>query len=105
MVHDNLVSSHIEERVDAARNLGQLHCGDAMVLFALKERLEKDEELRVKYEAAKSLILLGTALWENSYFNADVLLKISCKFEYLGQQQVVGVNNISFSNLSASQIV
>ena len=58
-MHTNLVSSHTQERVDAARNLGQLNCGDAMVLYALKERILKDDEIRVKYEAAKSLVLLG----------------------------------------------
>ena len=56
------MSARVDERVDAAKNLGQLHCGDAMVLFALKERVEKDDEIRVKYESAKSLILLGKYL-------------------------------------------
>jgi len=30
-----------------------------MVFFALKERLKLDEDSRTRYEAAKSLILLG----------------------------------------------
>ena len=59
IVHDSLVSPHEEERVDAARLLGSLKCGDTMVTFALKDRLQNDESDRVQYEAAKSLILLG----------------------------------------------
>ncbi|KAL4239547.1 HEAT repeat containing 9 [Mactra antiquata] len=59
MVHVNLVSKRTEERQDAAKHLGLLRCGDAMVFYALKERLRVDEDSRVKYEAAKSLILLG----------------------------------------------
>ena len=41
------------------QHLGILRCGDAMVFFALKERLRLDDDSRVRYEAAKSLILLG----------------------------------------------
>ena len=58
IVHKSLVSSNVEERVDAARHLGALLCGDPMVVFALKERLA-DPEDRVVYEASKALILLG----------------------------------------------
>lgn len=59
LVHVYLVSKRAEERRDAAKHLGLLRCGDAMVFFALKERLRIDEDLRTKYEAAKSLVLLG----------------------------------------------
>lgn len=34
-----------------------------MVLFALKERIHKDEENRVQYEAAKSLVLIGMVVF------------------------------------------
>lgn len=59
MVHTNLVSVNVEERVDAARHLGILACGDSMVLYALRERLRHDDDERVIYEATKSLITLG----------------------------------------------
>ena len=59
IVHDNLISPHIDERADAAKHLGMLQCGDTLVMYALKERLKHDEEDRVRYEAAKALILLG----------------------------------------------
>ena len=42
------------------QHLGILRCGDAMVFYALKERQRVDEDSRVRYEAAKSLVLLGT---------------------------------------------
>ena len=47
------------------QHLGILRCGDAMVFYALKERLRLDDDSRVRYEAAKSLILLGNL----SYFS------------------------------------
>lgn len=60
-MHDNLISPHVDERIDAAKHLGMLRCGDTLVIYALKERLKHDESDRVRYEAAKSLILLGMA--------------------------------------------
>jgi len=45
-----------------SQHLGLLRCGDATVIYALKERMKSDEEQRVRYEAAKSLILVGTYL-------------------------------------------
>ncbi|CAH1794759.1 unnamed protein product [Owenia fusiformis] len=63
IVHNNLISDNVEQRQDAARHLGALNSGDAMVMFALRERLEKDDDERVKYEATKSLCLLGC--WDN----------------------------------------
>ena len=59
IVHNNLVSPCVSERIDGARHLGALNCCDAMVMYALKERLKHDEEIRVKYEATKSLVSLG----------------------------------------------
>ena len=41
------------------QHLGLLRVGDAMVFYALKERMRNDEDQRVRYEAAKSLILVG----------------------------------------------
>jgi len=58
-VHVYLVSKKVEERRDAAKHLGLLRCGDGMVFFALKERLKIDGDSRTRYEATKSLILLG----------------------------------------------
>ena len=60
IVHNSLVSPNTDERIDAARNLGALRVGDTMVLYALRERLKNDDEERVVYEAAKSLVTLGT---------------------------------------------
>ncbi|XP_060063442.1 nestin-like [Ylistrum balloti] len=62
LVHSNLTSERAEERVDAAKHLGLLRCGDTMVFYALKDRMKADEDKRVRYEAAKSLILIGC--WE-----------------------------------------
>ena len=59
IVHTNLISPNPDERVDAARHLGLLACGDSMVLYALRERLRHDEHERVVYESTKSLITLG----------------------------------------------
>ena len=59
VVHNNLISPNPAERVDAARHLGLLACGDSMVLYALRERLRHDQHERVVYEATKSLITLG----------------------------------------------
>ena len=66
IVHDNLISPHVDERADAAKHLGMLQCGDTLVMYALKERLKHDEEDRVRYEAAKALILLGKYLGTKS---------------------------------------
>lgn len=41
------------------QQLGILRCGDTMVFYALKNRLHNDPDDRVRYEAAKSLILIG----------------------------------------------
>lgn len=88
LVHTNLVSRRVEERIDAAKvnnmnsywlvlsfhaclegsiivkliifqHLGLLRCGDTMVFYALKEKMRMDDDERVRYEAAKSLILVG----------------------------------------------
>lgn len=42
-----------------SQQLGVLRCGDTMVFYALKESLRNDPDDRVRYEAAKSLILIG----------------------------------------------
>ena len=59
IVHSNLISHNDDERIDACRHLGQLRCGDTMVMYALRERLRHDNNERVVYEAAKSLVTLG----------------------------------------------
>ncbi|XP_052684890.1 uncharacterized protein LOC128164871 isoform X3 [Crassostrea angulata] len=71
LVHTNLVSKRAEERVDAAKHLGLLRCGDTMVFYALKDKMKTDEDERVRYEAAKSLILVGC--WEDEV--QQVILK------------------------------
>lgn len=59
IVHNNLISPNVEERIDAARHLGALRVGDTMVLYALRERLKNETEERVVYESAKALASLG----------------------------------------------
>ncbi|ELT97382.1 hypothetical protein CAPTEDRAFT_190566 [Capitella teleta] len=59
IVHNSLVSPNADERVDAARHLGALQCGDTMVVYALRERLRHDDNERVIYEVTKSLITIG----------------------------------------------
>ena len=44
------------------QQLGLLRCGDTMVFYALKERLHRDNDQRVCYEATKSLILIGETI-------------------------------------------
>ena len=44
------------------QQLGLLRCGDTMVFYALKERLHRDSDQRVRYEATKSLILIGETI-------------------------------------------
>ena len=44
------------------QQLGLLRCGDTMVFYALKERLHRDNDQRVRYEATKSLILIGETI-------------------------------------------
>ncbi|KAK3610757.1 hypothetical protein CHS0354_028156 [Potamilus streckersoni] len=80
MVHVNLVSNQPVERIDAAKHLGLLRCGDAMVFYALKERLKNDEEPRVCYEATKSLILLGC--WE------EEVLQMIIKYLIIGNTEI-----------------
>ncbi|XP_059146046.1 uncharacterized protein LOC131933275 [Physella acuta] len=82
IVHVQLESDREEERIDAARQLGLLKSGDTMVAFALKEKLEKDPVQRVRYEAAKSLILLGC--WD------EPLLEFVLKYLVLGNSEVRG---------------
>jgi hypothetical protein len=59
IVHHSLVSPNVDERIDAARHLGALQCGDTMVIYALRDRLRHEDNERVIYEATKSLITLG----------------------------------------------
>ncbi|XP_052261939.1 uncharacterized protein LOC127865911 isoform X4 [Dreissena polymorpha] len=80
LVHVHLVSKRPEERQDAAKHLGLLRCGDAMVFFALKERLRIDDDSRTKYEAAKSLILLGC--WDED------VLQVVLKYLVIGNTEI-----------------
>ncbi|KAK3736717.1 hypothetical protein RRG08_059247 [Elysia crispata] len=80
IVHMNLKSERVGERIDAAKQLGALRSGDTMVFFALKDRLHNDPVDRVKYEAAKSLILVGC--WED-----EVVIHI-LKYLVLGNTEV-----------------
>ena len=64
IVHNSLESMNTEERLDAARHLGALKCGDTMVIYALRLRLQTDPEQRVVYESMKALILLGKPVLE-----------------------------------------
>ncbi|ESO98615.1 hypothetical protein LOTGIDRAFT_238980 [Lottia gigantea] len=80
IVHSNLLSERDEERIDAAKQLGLLRCGDTMVFYALRERIEKDDNERVRYEAAKSLILIGC--WDNE------VLQVVLKFLVTGNTEI-----------------
>ncbi|XP_063443998.1 uncharacterized protein LOC134724732 isoform X2 [Mytilus trossulus] len=80
IVHNNLTSKRIDERVDATKHLGLLRCGDATVIYALKERMKLDEEQRVRYEAAKSLILVGW--WE------EEVIQVILKYLVIGNTEV-----------------
>nr|KAG5714625.1 hypothetical protein BaRGS_000113 [Batillaria attramentaria] len=80
IVHRNLNSDRAEERIDAAKQLGLLRCGDTMVFYALKERLHRDSDHRVRYEAAKALILIGC--WE------DEVMRMVLKYLVLGNTEI-----------------
>ncbi|XP_070579335.1 uncharacterized protein [Ptychodera flava] len=56
---DKLYSDRVDERIDAAKHLGTLRVNNDDVLLGLKEKVMMDSDLRVKYEASKSLITLG----------------------------------------------
>ncbi|XP_070186621.1 uncharacterized protein [Littorina saxatilis] len=80
IVHRNLNSERAEERMDAAKQLGLLRCGDTMVFYALKERAHRDSDQRVRYEATKALILIGC--WE------DEVLRVVLKYLVLGNTEM-----------------
>ncbi|KAL8600891.1 hypothetical protein ACOMHN_045029 [Nucella lapillus] len=80
IVHQNLNSERVEERIDAAKQLGLLRCGDTMVFYALKERLHRDMDQRVRYEATKALILIGC--WE------DEVLRVVLKYLVVGNTEM-----------------
>ncbi|XP_064635806.1 uncharacterized protein LOC135492977 isoform X2 [Lineus longissimus] len=80
IIHHSLVAPRVDERRDAAKSLGLMKCGDAMVIYALRERLVHDEEQVVQYEAAKALMLLGQ--WD------DDILKTVVRFLALGNTEV-----------------
>ncbi|XP_071813224.1 uncharacterized protein [Apostichopus japonicus] len=54
-----LDSDRVEERRDTARNFGVLDCCEKQIIVALTKRLEVDDDSRVRYESAKSIISLG----------------------------------------------
>ena len=61
--------------------MGLLRCGDTMVFYALKESLHKDPDDRVKYEAAKSLILIGELwfdIWYVGALNWKIISQVMC---------------------------
>uniref|UniRef100_A0A2C9LNZ8 HEAT repeat-containing protein 4 n=1 Tax=Biomphalaria glabrata TaxID=6526 RepID=A0A2C9LNZ8_BIOGL len=80
IVHVHLQSPRVEERIDGARQLGALRCGDTMVTYALKERIENDTEDRVRYEAAKALVLIGC--WD------EEVLACVLKYLVLGNMEI-----------------
>ncbi|CAC5356468.1 unnamed protein product [Mytilus coruscus] len=65
---------------ERVKHLGLLRCGDATVIYALKERMKLDEEQRVRYEAAKSLILVGW--WE------EEVIQVILKYLVIGNTEV-----------------
>ncbi|XP_074647936.1 uncharacterized protein LOC141903632 isoform X2 [Tubulanus polymorphus] len=77
LVHSGLMSERPDERIDAAIQLGKLRCPDTMVLYQLRSNLKTDPVHRVRYEAAKSLVLLGS--WDE-----DVMKLVVCQ---LGQRK------------------
>ncbi|XP_041473907.1 uncharacterized protein LOC121422785 isoform X1 [Lytechinus variegatus] len=54
-----LTSDRVIERQDAARHLGELDVIEDTVIGALTDRLDNDEDPRVRYEAARSLMSIG----------------------------------------------
>ncbi|KAJ8319004.1 hypothetical protein KUTeg_004095 [Tegillarca granosa] len=65
---------------ERVKHLGLLRCGDAMVFYALKERMKNDEDQRVRYEAAKSLILIGC--WEED------IQRVIIKYLVIGNAEI-----------------
>lgn len=60
MVNINLKSNCIDQKLEAIRHLGLLQVGDGAAIYALSQILENiDEDELIRYETAKSLILLG----------------------------------------------
>ncbi|XP_077979938.1 uncharacterized protein LOC144435229 [Glandiceps talaboti] len=58
-IMEKLYSDRVDERRDAATHLGTLKCNNDDVLLSLKEKVLLDADLKVKYEAAKSMVSLG----------------------------------------------
>ncbi|XP_030839770.1 uncharacterized protein LOC753178 isoform X1 [Strongylocentrotus purpuratus] len=54
-----LASDRVVERRDAARHLGELDVIEDSVIEALTDRLDHDDDGRVRYEAARSLMSIG----------------------------------------------
>ncbi|XP_035694745.1 uncharacterized protein LOC118428709 isoform X2 [Branchiostoma floridae] len=62
LVNDAMTSTRPEDRRQAAKGLGVLGLDQENVLAALRDMVANDENSKVKYEAAKSLLTLG--LWD-----------------------------------------
>lgn len=60
MLNINLKSNCIDQKLEAIRHLGLLQVGDGSTVYTLCKILENiDEDELIRYEAAKSLVLLG----------------------------------------------
>ncbi|XP_022095468.1 uncharacterized protein LOC110981826 isoform X2 [Acanthaster planci] len=75
-----LTSERVEERRDAAMHLGSLDCSQKEVLSALVKAVQTDSDLRVRYEAAKSMVSLG--YW------SEHALEVIVKYMEEGNQDV-----------------
>ncbi|XP_078610608.1 uncharacterized protein LOC144881418 isoform X2 [Branchiostoma floridae x Branchiostoma japonicum] len=62
LINDAMTSTRSEDRRQAAKGLGVLGLDQDNVLGALRDMVANDENSKVKYEAAKSLLTLG--LWD-----------------------------------------
>ncbi|XP_078691741.1 uncharacterized protein LOC144922054 isoform X1 [Branchiostoma floridae x Branchiostoma belcheri] len=62
LINDAMTSTRPEDRRQAAKGLGVLGLDQGNVITALRDMVTNDENSKVKYEAAKSLLTLG--LWD-----------------------------------------
>ncbi|KAH9513080.1 hypothetical protein Btru_035790 [Bulinus truncatus] len=105
IVHVFLQSLRVEERIDGAKQLGVLRCGDTMVTYALKERIKHDPEERVQYEAAKALILIGC--WDEEVLECIIrylaLGNIEMRTDLI--QTITEGKNVQFVNKTLPSVI
>ncbi|EDV20941.1 uncharacterized protein TRIADDRAFT_60506 [Trichoplax adhaerens] len=63
LIQSGLASSNATIRFEGAKNLGLLDCNDRHIVKALAELVKEDDDKLVRYEASKSMLLIGS--WED----------------------------------------